>query len=199
MVKRKLIRSTSTIIVKRSRSRMSKPNTNQASFKLRFTFEPTSDGTGEIADFLSTSDPELAGNGSGVYNDWAALEALYDSYRVTSLQLHYSPYFAHGGTAAKAQAPCFIVQDNDDVTTPTSINEMIQYDRVSIRRMDQSWTLKFTIPRFASNQNPIGWLNVGNAGSQNFSSVKMFCSGLSNSTAYGRMVLTMSVDMKGKR
>ncbi len=200
MPKHKLSRSATTLILKRSkRVAATSRNTNEASFKIRFTYSVTSDGSGIVADFLSTSDPELAGNGSGTYNDWANLEALYDSYRVDSLSLNYSPYYPHGGTAARSQAPCFVVQDNDDVTAPGSIDELLQYDKVAIRPLDKPWSLFYKVPRMASNQNPVGWLNIGNAGSQNFSCVKLYASGLTVSTSYGRMVLTMRITCRGRR
>lgn len=186
-----------------ARVKRSVKNYDVMPFKIRYTYEITSNASGEINNVVSTSDPESALGGSGTYNDWTTLEALWDSYKVTGLRIQFSPYHPNGGggTATRAQRPLYMVQDRDDTTALTSYDTAIQYDKVKIKALDKPFDVFFKTLDKSSSGSPVGWLNVGNAGSatNRISSVKFWSEGLTASSDYGRVTLTMYIKCAGRR
>lgn len=168
-------------------------------YKLKYHSTITSSGAGAILFNISTSDPEAALIGSGTYEDWTSLEGLYDSYKVTGIRIQYTPYSPN--STSVANRPVFISSDHDDHSAPTSIEQVMVYTDVKIRDMLNPFDVYFPVVRKSSDKNPSGWLNVGNAGASanQISCIKMACEGLSASTQYGSLNMTLYVTMKGRR
>ena len=176
-------------------------NYNVAKYKIRYNASAGSDASGIIDAVFSTSDPEGAVDNAGVYSDWTSLEGLWDNYKVTGLKLQYIPYKAADDSTITTFRSLYIIQDDDDTSTVTSITEAIQYEKFIVKDLTRPFTLFFKVAKPTVTDNPQGWMNLGNAGSSSnrIGAVKFYADSLTASHSYGNVVLTMYVTCMGRR
>lgn len=168
-------------------------------FKLRIAFNVSSDASGQIFTYFSTSDPTIAHGGTGTYTDWTSLSAVYDSYKVTGLGVEFVPRIPWNTT--NNMTTFCLAHDVDSSQAPASRDEVLQYTKMKTMNTWTNQKVYFPVPELSSDGNPVGWLDAGAAGTSanQISCVKVAAVNLSNSLDYGLFILTMYVTMCHRR
>lgn len=167
---------------------------DQHVFKLKYNVQNlTSNATGNISLAISA-------NNFGGAEDFTSVSALFDQYKVLSCSFRYFPIQTSANSNSLLDiAPLYLCNDYDDVVTPTTTAEMIQYDNVRIKDINRHFNHKMKFSSKATNDslNRAGWNNL--AALTSVGSIKIFSEGLDATTVYGKFILEYIIVVRGRR
>lgn len=142
---------------------------------------------------------DVSGNAFYVYNndpsgyqDWTSLANLFDEYRCLGMEIVFRPYNRYSKTTVVC-LPIYTLFDRDSSGALGSVNAAIQYESVNIDSLEDPWirTLKMggdpVQARFISTASPAAtfWF-------------KTAVTGLSSSTNYGDLLITLLCQFRGR-
>ncbi len=169
-------------------------------YVLRFQNDISSSPGGQIDTVFSSSDPVAARDGTGTYQDFGSLQALYDLYRPISLHIRYIPHKPHDTSINTNYRPLFVVHDPDQTTQPvTNRDEAIQYLNMKIFQLDKSFSYRVKSTFNTSNTVNGGFLDIAVGANHGVGIVSWFANALDGSDNYGTVILTMTILCKARR
>lgn len=132
-------------------------------------------------------------NPSG-YQDWSSVAALWDEYRPLSLLIEYKPNNRYSKTTT-VTAPIYLVVDRDSIGVLSSKNAIIQYESCTIRSLDDPFR-KGAKAIGTTGLSPQMWITTASP-TASFC-IKSYATGLSNSTTYGDVIVTLLIECRGR-
>ncbi len=135
-------------------------------------------------------DTVIDNNPSG-YLDWSSIAALWDEYRALSLMVHYFPYNRYSKSTTTCR-PWYQVVDRDSNGVLSSVNAAAQYESCVLRSLEDPWT---AICKMIAS--PSGDFKTTASPSFTFC-IKGYQTGLSASTTYGEVLITLLVQVRGR-
>lgn len=175
---------------------------NTAKFKLRALNIVTSSAFGVIQYAFSMTNPALWDQ-TNPLSEWTHFTNLYDRYRVTGIKCKFIPHKPSDTSTTTSFQPLYVVADYDDLGAPTSIQQMLDYDKCRVFNLFSPWSAYWKIPKLA-NPGQTGVISLRSgmmdiAAPQSTGSIKMFSSGLDLSDNYGDMVFTYYIRFAQRR
>lgn len=156
--------------------------TSLHTFKLHLDTALSSDATGSISTVI--------GDTPTTSPDWVNLAGIFDKYRVIGFQIKYYPNNRYSKTTTTC-TPVVVCIDRDDNTALTSYPQAMESESAAEHTLEDPWSF------YATAQNG-DQLNFRDAlSSTNTYWIKLFSSGLSVSTTYGRLMYTFLVQWQG--
>lgn len=174
-------------------------------FKLRGVTELSCSAGGQLTHTVSLNNPGAWYDGGGALSDLSNLTALYDSARICAIKLKFIPKLPNDFTSVGSYMPLYIVRDDDDDTTPGSVSEMVQYEKLSVKNLYLPWSYYTKVPRVSGFKTGVfvqvgsmGWYDL--AAAQSIGAIKLYSTGL-NATgiSYGTLVATYYIAFKSRR
>ncbi len=150
---------------------------------LGYTATLASDATGTIASFFV--------NNIGSSVDWSSFAAIYDEYRVLGIRLEYFPNNRYTKVTTTC-VPALCAVDRDDIGTPASYNELMGYASSKVCSLEDPWSMEAHM----SGIEDSGFVTT--ATTTPLYGIKMFATGLTVSTTYGRYFFYWRVQFRGR-
>jgi len=135
-------------------------------------------------------DTVVDNNPSG-YLDWSSIAALWDDYRALSLKIEFVPYNRYSKTTTTCK-PFYWVIDRDSNGALTSVNAAAQYESAELKSIEDPWhrtakMLGSPAAQFKTTASPAFTFCL-----------KAYQTGLSASTTYGELLITLLVQVRGR-
>lgn len=172
-------------------------------YKVRHVLNVSSNASGVITGSASTSNPTNAWNGATTYTEWSNLAALFDEYRVRSIQLNWYPFrpasdpTASGATAPIAYQPIAVVYDVDQATlTLASYDQAMQYAGQRMFDIFKPWRVRHRVVYPGAMQSK-GWQNVDTPGG--VGCVAIYADGITQNIGYGKLMITLTLQFRARR
>jgi len=168
---------------------------------LVYDIQLSSTGTGTIVAVFPFESPASA-------VDWSSAVALYDEYRTLAMEIDYVPNSEDclsPTNNTNMYFPVYSVIDRDSNAALTSYSVATQYASCVPHTLTKKWRVKMNMEGLSVG-NATGssivtgeglWLNCAEPPSV-CGSIKLFASGLTNSVAYGRIIIRYRVQFRGR-
>jgi hypothetical protein len=180
--------------------------TEVSSTIIRYIGKVTSDGVGQINTRFSLRNPLRAQDGGGTYNEIAEWAALYDEYKVTSFTVQFSPLSPVGITALGTLYSC-VDFDSPDTPLVGGANEAVNYNNYRTWNPREQFEMWCKVPKIAGAETVVvgdpavihqgGWFDYQKPPING--NVYFTGENHPNSTAIGRVVLTMKIVNRRRR
>lgn len=125
--------------------------------------------------------------------DWSNMIATYGEYRVLSMQLRYCPNVLGATQGTFLYAPFYVVWDATSTVTPlASYAAAENYATLRPHSFNQPWTISHRMKGLEEStfaQVTSGTIDY---------SFKVYATGLTPSTSYGRMIITWRAQFRGR-
>jgi hypothetical protein len=148
------------------------------------TAQLQSDGSGNLFAVIN-DDP------SG-FQDWSSMAAIYDEYRTLGMRIEFSPKDQYSKTTTVCR-PVYTVVDRDSGGPLSSLNQAVQFESCQLKSLEHSWVREVrmqgdpTEARFLTTASPAPTYWFKFAGT-----------GLSLTTTYGTVLVTILVQFRGR-
>lgn len=136
--------------------------------------------------------------------EFSDIQALFDSYKVTGVKLHYQPHLPNDTSVTTGYTPLYIVNDPDSPSALLgSVAQAIEYDSLKVRNLFRPWKVYYKYPKITQVPSGSaivlsnGWLDIDNP--IGTSSVATYADGLDISTTYGELIITYYVKCKNRK
>jgi len=149
-----------------------------------FTATLVSDVSGNIATYL-------VNNISGA-TDWSSLSSLYKEYRVLGVRIDYMPHNRYSKVTTICTPFVIAIDHSGSTSTPVSYDELIQYGSAVKKSIEDPWSMSARMSGTEEAQfRPIGTVTP-------LFGFKLFATGLTANTTYGRYFYYWLVQFRGR-
>lgn len=143
-----------------------------------------SDGAGQIATVFGS----YASSASG----WSNLIAVFDEYRTLAMELKYIPLDRYNRGVSVSTGPIYTVVDYDTATALSSFADASKYASFRPQSLDVPWVQRAYMNGVENAQ----FLNTATPSSTIY--IKVYSSGNTFTTNYGRVVISYRIQFRGK-
>lgn len=156
--------------------------TSLHTFKLHYDVALSSDPTGSITNVF--------GETPNSSPDWVNLANSFDKYRVIGFQMKFYPNNRYSKTTTTC-TPIVISIDRDDPTSLTSYSQASEAESAVEKTLEDPWSFYAT----AQNGDGLSFRDTLSATQTYY--IKLFSTGLTVSTTYGRLMFSFLVQYQG--
>lgn len=125
--------------------------------------------------------------------DWTSAAAIFAEYRVLAMTVNFIPNIQGGNVAAIAYAPLYVVWDTGGVTALASYAAASNFPVTHFRALNQPWAITHKM-----NGVEEGLFVIVSSPVVDYS-FKLFATGLTAVTNYGRCLVRWHVQFRGRQ
>jgi len=150
----------------------------------------TSDAAG-LCQHVYANKPDAPGSGLGACAQWTQLSQTFDEYRVLAYEIEYIPFDRYN-RGAIITTPVVVVLDYDTATVLGSYGIADSYESARTKSLDTPWRVRISMNGIENSTF------VNSLATTSTFFLKMFSSGLTPSTPYGKIFYRARIQFKNK-
>lgn len=162
----------------------------------------------DVHTFLCRNQGALASSGTGVINpvidcylqassspEWAGLSPNFKEFRVLALKIEFIPWNQYSKPTTTTTTPMYVTADRSDGTALSSLADAVKSASCQIYSIDNRWSRSIKMDGVEESL----WTAVGaSPATTNRFYLKLFATGLANSTSYADFLVTTVVQFKNQ-
>ncbi len=125
--------------------------------------------------------------------DWTDLNTVFKEWRILAMEVRYTPWNQYSKATTVVTAPIYAVVDRTTATALTSVADALSSATCRQKSLENPWSIS---TRMNSVEEAVWTPSGGSLAASAKQFIKLYASGLSNSTIYGDFITHMVIQFR---